>query len=288
VNINWVDSGASATAAAERLKAAVREVRTSSSLSAEFPCEDCDRRLRVNLTLDAPGLVSNVRVSHVRCINCGTSYTVDLDRGAYGAGSWRATRDGGAPSGGGKRVTHRAAERLEELRATAVQALDEMLSIMAELPEENAGREEVEQLAADLRQQPVAPAPAPAAFATEAAIEALEKAVRRHPSMASFLLDVALERVRQSTEEGFDDDHDDEHTDGALAVAAAAYAVYSTDATVRHPDWTDEQDYPWPEKDTRSQGDDHRRLVVAGALLVAEVERLTRRRAHLGDQPAAP
>lgn len=84
--------------------------------------------------------------------------------------------------------------------------------------------------------------------------------------------DVVGERERQVIGEGFDAAHDDQHSDGSLAMAAVCYAIYAVNPKVCtipmwprswHPDW-------WRPKNPR------RDLVRAAALLIAEIERLDR------------
>ena len=97
--------------------------------------------------------------------------------------------------------------------------------------------------------------------------------------------DVLAERRRQIEAEGWDKGHDDEHEDGSLAQAAACYAhpsprmgTYQTQgydgAYYDHPlpkdwprSWSGEY---WKPKERR------RDLVRAGALILAEIERLDR------------
>lgn len=96
----------------------------------------------------------------------------------------------------------------------------------------------------------------------------------------SALADIAAERQRQIEEEGYHLVHDDGHVGGELAQAAACFAL--------PPSWTthggDEirRDF-WPWNPTpsllRHPSDPTRRrdeLVRAGALIVAELERLDR------------
>lgn len=97
--------------------------------------------------------------------------------------------------------------------------------------------------------------------------------------------DIHDERARQKSKEGWTVEHDDEHTDGSLADAAACYALTGLAMVARfqrnadggqlighcpslwpcswHPKW-------WKPKDRR------RNLVRAGALIIAEIERLDR------------
>lgn len=74
---------------------------------------------------------------------------------------------------------------------------------------------------------------------------------------------IATERSEQFVREGWESSHDDAHTAGELAQAGAAYAL------------NDETLFPWP--DWWKPGDDPvRRLVKAGALIAAEIDRLSR------------
>lgn len=87
---------------------------------------------------------------------------------------------------------------------------------------------------------------------------------------------IAAERLRQIGQEGWTADHDDGHTKGELAIAAAELAVYGTDATVDDPHCT-ETEWRLIEKHGR---DRLRQLVIAGALIAAEIDRLQRQRAE--------
>ena len=93
-------------------------------------------------------------------------------------------------------------------------------------------------------------------------------------------IDVGAARRRQIEVNGYDYTHDDEHDRGELAMAGAVYAWFAT--------WSDQKrasglnpvtasfEVRWPflggwnPKDRRSD------LVRAGALIVAEIERLDR------------
>lgn len=94
----------------------------------------------------------------------------------------------------------------------------------------------------------------------------------------SALDDIAYERRRQIESEGWSAAHDDSHDDGEMARAAASYAlagagfspkVFSVDLCERIWPWS----WEWWKiaRKTRRQ-----RLIVAAALLVAEIERLDR------------
>lgn len=88
--------------------------------------------------------------------------------------------------------------------------------------------------------------------------------------------DVLAERQRQIQQEGWTPEHDDEHGDGAMAYAAAAYAVASVEkpGTLMKASalfmWTGWAKSWWKPKDRRSD------LIRAGALILAEIERLDR------------
>jgi hypothetical protein len=89
------------------------------------------------------------------------------------------------------------------------------------------------------------------------------------------LCDVMAERERQKSVEGWTPEHDDEHIGEELANAAGCYALGQP---IRWP-WTETHPlmgvmayHGWKPKDRRSN------LVRAGALILAEIERLDRKR----------
>lgn len=83
--------------------------------------------------------------------------------------------------------------------------------------------------------------------------------------------DVLAERHRQITSEGWTPEHDDEHVDGQIAEAAAAYAYYAHDPSY------DIAPSMWPWVATAWKHTNPRRdLVKAGALIIAEIERIDR------------
>ena len=105
--------------------------------------------------------------------------------------------------------------------------------------------------------------------------------------------DILAERQRQITAEGWTPDHDAEHDGGELAAAGAAYALHAVDHL--HPysqgDGGDEAPGCWPwrnevagrgEGPVRTEpawwkpGAPRRNLIKAGALILAEIERLDR------------
>lgn len=98
--------------------------------------------------------------------------------------------------------------------------------------------------------------------------------------------EVAAERQRQIEEEGFDEDHDDAyHSRRELSLAAICYAapepVYTHQSTQYAHSFVDP--WPWDQAwDKRQKHDQRRRLVIAAALLVADIERLDRERESAG------
>lgn len=85
--------------------------------------------------------------------------------------------------------------------------------------------------------------------------------------------DVIAERRRQVDVEGWAPEHDDEHSDGSMAKAAACYALQA--AGVNGDDPAQLRFWPWGDEWWRP-GDARRNLVKAGALILAEIERLDR------------
>lgn len=90
---------------------------------------------------------------------------------------------------------------------------------------------------------------------------------------------IAAERKRQIETKGYTPEHDDEHINGELAVAAACYTVGDdiTHCEVKYIDGdgmidVDGDAFPWPEHDTRNQPRIDR-LAIAGALIAAEIDR---------------
>lgn len=90
---------------------------------------------------------------------------------------------------------------------------------------------------------------------------------------------ITEERQRQIEDEGWTPDHDDnEHNDGDLAYAGAAYALADLYRRAVSKGY-DPTPHCWPFKRGcfKPTPDDRiRELVKAGALIVAEIERLQR------------
>lgn len=115
------------------------------------------------------------------------------------------------------------------------------------------------------------------------------------------LEDVVNERLRQVHEEGWTPEHDDQHGDGSLALAAACYAMFAS-VSDRARAMTDLpasltatghkltgwaawlEIWPWDRRWWKPK-DRRRDLVRAAALIIAEIERLDRR--HDRDRPVS-
>lgn len=105
------------------------------------------------------------------------------------------------------------------------------------------------------------------------------------------IVDIAAERQRQISNEGWTFEHDDIHTGGELALAAALYAtpipLYQVTPYLGGCKWSDP--FPWQEPSTTHRHEGvvmervgykrhgrRRQLVIAAALIVAEIERIDR------------
>ncbi len=88
--------------------------------------------------------------------------------------------------------------------------------------------------------------------------------------MSQAIYDVIAERKRQVGVEGWTPEHDDAHDSGEMAVAAACYAAAHPAGSKPAGLW------PWDLKWWKPRS--HREnLVRAGALIIAEIERLDRK-----------
>lgn len=98
---------------------------------------------------------------------------------------------------------------------------------------------------------------------------------------------IAAERQRQIEKEGWTPEHDDSHTNGELAQAAACYAlnpsqVWAGDrsesvfAVVDDFVGPNEVPWPWERHAYKRDRDRIRELVKAGALIAAEIDRQNR------------
>lgn len=100
---------------------------------------------------------------------------------------------------------------------------------------------------------------------------------------------IAAERRRQVEAEGYTPEHDDQHRHGEIAIAAACYAIHSTDAWVVYPDECnpDVPGWPWGSASWKPKGR-VRDLVRAGALIAAEIDRERRPVQALSAAPQSP
>lgn len=89
--------------------------------------------------------------------------------------------------------------------------------------------------------------------------------------------DVLKERQRQVNVNHFDADHDDKNNPRCeLARAAACYALAAAGDGSDETDRTITATWPWKWSWWKPRFDYRRRLVVAAALLIAEIERIDR------------
>lgn len=94
------------------------------------------------------------------------------------------------------------------------------------------------------------------------------------PKMSPGTRDVLIERQRQIDAEGYTARHDDMHRHGELARAGAAYAL---SAAPRRVGELDRALSLWPfDRESFKHQDARACLVVAAALLLAEIDRLDR------------
>lgn len=105
----------------------------------------------------------------------------------------------------------------------------------------------------------------------------ISELVRREGSryLTPSTLDVLNERRRQIVDEDISLEHDDEHIDGSIARGAAAYALWAGGV---HPEQQKADSLLWPwEPETFKPKDARSALVKAGAMILAEIERLDRK-----------
>lgn len=115
-------------------------------------------------------------------------------------------------------------------------------------------------------------------------LEAAEKRIAELEARAfnPAILDVIAERQRQQSVEGLTPAHDDKHDNNEMAFAASCYAFHSAAAS-----WDFEDDgmpydihpapknWPWDSRWWKPTSP-RRDLVKAGALIIAEIERIDR------------
>lgn len=101
--------------------------------------------------------------------------------------------------------------------------------------------------------------------------------------MNNFLELVKVEREKQINKHGYTHEHDDEHTDGSIADAAACYAatnqmLYGDDFTEMHNGIPSiKYLFPWDSKYLKREEKTRKeQIITACAMLMAEYERLER------------
>ncbi|EOE4442096.1 hypothetical protein ACKDCL_005123 [Enterobacter hormaechei] len=110
---------------------------------------------------------------------------------------------------------------------------------------------------------PQEPTPATDAFLAEVRAQGVK-------SLSNAVQSVISERQRQQSVEGWTPEHDDEHTEGEMAEAAACYAMFANNQGFSVPGL-----WPWAREWWKQSGQ-RRDLVKAGALILAEIERIDR------------
>lgn len=112
--------------------------------------------------------------------------------------------------------------------------------------------------------------------------------------------DVIDERARQIAREGWSTEHDDGHTDRSLAAAGATYAWLASQAPEYSKHWAEMgwkgcsivSKFLWPTAwhlDYLKVKVARRMLVIAAALLIAEIDRIDRlEEAHHGEAQSVP
>ena len=92
---------------------------------------------------------------------------------------------------------------------------------------------------------------------------------------------ISLERTRQIESEGWTPGHDDAHFDGSLAMVAACYAspkhLYAMNQANKSIQFYDLWPIGWSSQwEKKTEQSRKRQLVIAGALIAAEIDRLSR------------
>ena len=82
---------------------------------------------------------------------------------------------------------------------------------------------------------------------------------------------IAQERNRQIKKEGYTKEHDAQHQQGQLSIAAACYALNKLPCR----NWGGTPLFPWQQTYHKLKKHDRKRsLVIAGALIAAELDRI--------------
>lgn len=108
--------------------------------------------------------------------------------------------------------------------------------------------------------------------------------------MLQAIADIWAERRRQIDDKGYRREGDDHFHRAELASAAASYLVLEIVDRSRTDGWRSVLEgiardlWPWRLERRNAAYDDRRKLIVAGALIIAEIERLDRAAAKLREQ----
>lgn len=97
---------------------------------------------------------------------------------------------------------------------------------------------------------------------------------QRPVTVTAAAADVLAERKRQVTTEGWTPEHDDQHVNFEIAIAGGLYAISAVDSHHKLRNSAPSA-WPWDRKWWKPDGP-RRDLVKAGALILAEIERLDR------------
>lgn len=118
---------------------------------------------------------------------------------------------------------------------------------------------------------------APAQFAARRVMQALHMlstmAIMAPAALNQAAHEVLAERARQIRAEGWTPERDDAYEGGELAIAAACYAQHG--GVPNEDDAETPNDWPWSDKWWKP-ADKRRNLVKAGALILADIERIDR------------
>lgn len=104
---------------------------------------------------------------------------------------------------------------------------------------------------------------------------------QKTPNMQTGIELIAAERERQITAEGYTTAHDDQHTGAELVIASNQYSSYAaihvrSKGLALAPDCFLPKNWPWEREAWKPSDDPIRNLVKAGALIAAEIDRLSR------------
>jgi hypothetical protein len=84
---------------------------------------------------------------------------------------------------------------------------------------------------------------------------------------------IAEERARQISQEGWTPEHDDQHDNGEMVGAAAAYQLHALLGIFKE---SPPSMWPWSREDWKPSENAIRNLTKSGALLAAEIDRIQR------------